>query len=230
MSVPRYAAYWAPPRDGALSRLAARWLGRDAATGEAFAAPSPRHAEITAEAARYGFHATLKAPIALAEGFSEADALAAMAGVARRFTPFATAPWVLADIEGFLALVPDPTIEAGRPKEFHALADACVLALEKLRRAATEAEIARRRPERLDAQARENLLRFGYPWVFEKFFAHLTLTCRLDQPERAQVATALRAHLAAVPPAPFAVHEIALFVEPAPGAPFRLARTFPLGP
>lgn len=229
MSGPRYAAYWAPPRDGALWRMAARWLGRDAATGETFAAADARHTAITADAARYGFHATLKAPIALADGFSETDVAAALADIARRFTPFATAPWVLADIDGFLALVPDPSIEAGRPANFHALADACVLALEKLRRAPTEAEFARRRPGRLDPVARDHLVRFGYPWVFERFFAHLTLTCRLDRPERDAVATRLRRELATLPAAPFAVHEIALFVEEVSGAPFRLARAFPLG-
>lgn len=225
----RYAAYWAPPANTALWRFASRWLGRDAASGETFLPASARHGEITSEAARYGFHATLKAPIALADGAVEADIAASLAALARRFGPFATAPWVLAEIDGFLALVPDPAIAAGRPARLHALADAAVLALEPLRRPATAEEIARRRPGRLDPRARANLDRFGYPWVFEDFFAHLTLTCRLDQPERGEVAAALRRALARLPAEPFAFHEIALFIEDQPGGPFRLARAFPLG-
>ena len=225
----RYAAYWAPPSTSALWRFAARWLGRDPETDETFAAPDARHAAVTEEARRYGFHATLKAPIALAEGFSEADVVQALGGVAARFTPFATAPWVLANIDGFLALVPDPTIAAGRPAPLHALADACVLALEPMRRALSEADIARRRPARLDPVARGYLDRFGYPWVLEKFFAHLTLSCRLDAAEREAVAAQLRVELAGLPAEPMPVHEIALFIEDAAGGPFRLAQKFPLG-
>lgn len=226
----RYAAYWAPEADSPLWRFACRWLGRDPATGTTYPAPDARHAAITEDARRYGFHATLKAPITPADGVSQADVIGTLTELARRFTPFATAPWVLHSIDGFLALVPDPTIEAGRPRALHALADACVLALEPLRRPANAADIARRRPERLDPVARDCLLRFGYPWVLEKYFAHLTLTCRLDPPEREAVARQLRAELAALPAGPMAFHDIALFIEDVPGGPFRLAERIPLGP
>jgi hypothetical protein len=225
----RYAVYWAPPAASALWHFAARWLGRDAATGETCPAPDARHAELVADAARYGFHATLKAPIALADGVSVGALEAAVARLAARFTPFTTAPWVLANLHGFLALVPDPAIAAGRPAPLHALADAAVLALEPFRRPASEAEIARRRPERLGPAERDHLHRFGYPYVFEKFFAHLTLTCRLDDAEREWVAARLRAELAALPASPFSFHEIALFAQDSSGAPFRLMRRFPLG-
>ena len=225
----RYAVFWAPPRDSALWRFGSRWLGRDAATGQAFPAPSPRHGEITAEARRYGLHATLKAPISLVDGASRADVCRVLQGLAARFTPFAGTPWVLTNLGGFLALTPDPRFHAGRPPLLHVLADSCVLALEPLRRAATPEEIARRRPERLAPRARAYLHRFGYHWVLEEFVAHLTLTCRLDNPERARVAAELRAELAALPPEPPPIAEIALFVEDAPGASFRIAETFPLG-
>jgi hypothetical protein len=225
----RFAAYWAPPAASALWQAAARWLGRDAERGATFAAPDARHAEITADAARYGFHATLKAPIALADGATEADMVDVLHRVARRVTPFTTAPWVLADLGGFLALIPDPAIQAGRPRALHALADACVLALEPLRRPASAEEVARRRPERFDARERDLFDAFGYPHVLDRFQAHLTLTCRLEPPEREAVAARLRAHLAPLPAEPWAFHEIALFVEPRPGAPFRLTRRIPLG-
>lgn len=226
---PRYAVYWAPAEDSALWSFACRWLGRDPASGATFAAPDRRHDSITADARRYGFHATLKAPITLADGATEAGLRAVLAALASRFTPFATAPWVLRSIDGFLALVPDPAIQGGRPRQLHALADACVLALEPLRRPATAEEIARRRPDRLDRVARDHLDRFGYPWVLEKYFAHLTLTCRLEAEERSVVAARLGRELASLPPAPLAFHDIALFIEEAPGQPFRLAQRFALG-
>jgi hypothetical protein len=225
----RLAAYWTPPTDGALWRFACRWLGRDAASGELFPCRDARHAAITEDARRYGFHATLKAPIALADGATLDDVRTALRALAARFTPFTTPPWVLADIDGFLAMVPDPMVDAGRPKLLHALADASVLALEPLRRPATPAELARRRPDRLGPRARLYLERYGYPWVLEEFFAHLTLTCRLDTPEREATTARLQRELAALPAAPFAFHDICLFVEESPGAPFRLLERFPLG-
>lgn len=225
----RFAAYWVPDETSALWHFGCRWLGRDAATGATFPALDARHGAITADPRRYGFHATLKAPIALCEGRSADDVGDALAAVAARFAPFTTAAWVLADIDGFLALVPDPDIEGGRPTRLHALADACVLALEPLRRPASPAEIARRSPERLPPLARAYLHRFGYPWVFETFYTHMTLTCRLAQPERETVAGALRCRLRALPAEPYRFDAIALFVEERPGGPFRLAGKFPLG-
>ena len=72
----RYALYFAPTPDTALARLGARWLGRDARTGETLEQPAiagidaRAFAAMTAEPARYGFHATLKPPFRLADGFS----------------------------------------------------------------------------------------------------------------------------------------------------------------
>jgi hypothetical protein len=60
--VMRAAVYATPAPDSALNRLAAEWLGRDAFTGEATRAPDPARDPLVAEAARYGFHATLRAP------------------------------------------------------------------------------------------------------------------------------------------------------------------------
>ena len=219
---PRYAAYWAPPADSALWRLGCGWLGRDPETGQDLELPEARRA-ITADARRYGFHATLKPPFALADGTTEAGLVAAMARLARNFTPFLIPCLELTDLDGFLALCPPD-----RPQPLHALADACVAGLEPFRRPADAAEIARRRPERLGAQERAALVRWGYPHVFETFRAHLTLTARLEAGARQEVAAELRHFLAPLPAGPVLVDQIALFKEPAPGAPFRLVRRFNL--
>lgn len=218
----RYAAYWAPPSDSALWRLGCAWLGRDPETGQDLPLPEARQA-ITADARRYGFHATLKPPFALADWMTEPELVEAMARLAHGFTPFMIPRLELTDLDGFLALCPP-----GWPQPLHALADACVAGLEPFRRPADAAEIARRRPERLGAQERAALMRWGYPHVFETFRAHLTLTTRLEAPARAAVAAELRAFLAPLPTGPVLVDQIALFEEPAPGAPFRLLRRFSL--
>ena len=61
----RYAIYYAPPAESALSRLAAAWLGRDAFTGQRVRRPAlPRLVglnldTLTRDPRGYGFHATL---------------------------------------------------------------------------------------------------------------------------------------------------------------------------
>ncbi len=72
MTAARYAVYWAPEPATELARFGARWLGRDAETGQrttALAAGLPLSWERATEEARlYGFHATLKPPFRLREG------------------------------------------------------------------------------------------------------------------------------------------------------------------
>lgn len=220
----RYAAYWAPPADSALWRLGCAWLGRDPETGANLPTPAARQA-ITADARRYGFHATLKPPFALADGATEATLVAAMARLAESFTPFLVPEWRLTNLDGFLALCPPDD----RPQPLHVLADACVAGLDRFRRPASAAEIARRRPQRFSATERVLLHRWGYPHVFQTFRAHLTLTARLDADTRAAVAAELGRFLAPLPAGPVLVDQVALFIEPEPGAPFRLARRFPFG-
>ncbi|NJO54321.1 MAG: hypothetical protein HC829_05245, partial [Bacteroidales bacterium] len=76
----RYALYFAPLDDRPLWKFGSATIGWDAQlAAERPALPPaqalvPGWAEATAEPRRYGFHATLKAPFALAEGTS-AEAL-----------------------------------------------------------------------------------------------------------------------------------------------------------
>ena len=74
VSVPRYAFYYAPRPEEGLAVAADQWLGRNAETGQGrplkpvSAFTAERLTEITADPRLYGFHGTLKAPIALADG------------------------------------------------------------------------------------------------------------------------------------------------------------------
>jgi putative phosphonate metabolism protein len=225
----RYAIYYAPPDAAPLSRLAAAWLGRDAATGAAVPQPlvegivPDRLAAITASPRLYGFHATLKPPFALADGTDAAglhEAVAALAAGLRRFE----LPIVLGEIEGFLALVPavpTPSIDA--------LAAACVAGLDRWRRPAEPAELARRRAGGLAPEAEANLARWGYPWVMELFRFHMTLTDRLAEPERHRVRDRLGLLVAPHVVHPLVIDGLAVFEQPAPGAPFTITSRHPFG-
>jgi hypothetical protein len=220
----RVALYWAPRPEDALHRLGSTWLGRDAETGMAIpqpALPGLDIAEVTAEARVYGLHCTLKPPFRLATSWDafRADAMA----LAARTRPFALGPLRLAEHHGFLAL-----LESEKSREMQAFCDACVEALDAHRAAPTQEEIARRRPDRATERQREHIHRWGYPFVFDEWWFHVTLSRRLAAAEREVVQPALAAHLGDVPAAPRRVTELCLFTQAAPGAPFLIAERLPL--
>jgi hypothetical protein len=220
----RVAAYWAPRVDDPLHALGSAWLGRDAETGAAIpqaTLPGLDIAAITADARGYGLHATLKPPFHLRGSWHalREDAMA----LAARTRPFALPPLRLVQHHGFLALM-----ESGKSVALQAFCDACVTALDGHRAAPTEAEIARRRPERMTERQRSYLQRWGYHYVFDEWWFHVTLSRRLTEEERAVVQPALEAHLGEAPALPRRVTELCLFTQAAPGAPFLVAERLPL--
>jgi len=220
----RVALYWAPRIDDPLHALGSRWLGRDAETGAAPAQPTLPGldiAEITRQARGYGLHATLKPPFRIATSW-QAVRDAAM-DLAARTRPFAMPPLRLAEHHGFLAL-----LEAEKSAALQAFCDACVTALDPHRAPPTPEEIARRNPARMTNRQRAHLDRWGYHYVFEEWWFHVTLSRRLTEQERAVVQPALAAHLGDAPALPRRVTELCLFTQAAPGAPFLVAERLPL--
>ena len=229
----RYAVYLAPPQDSALWRFGARVLGRDAATGaevEGYApggySPEAWRA-VAAEPRRYGFHATLKAPLRLAPGRSLDELEAAIEALAAEFAPFPLGRLKVSVLKagadlGFVALTPERRSGALAALEARAL-----VALDPFRAAPTEVEIARRRPERLTARQRDYLSLYGYPYVLEEFRLHFTLSGAVREPER--LADKLAADFAReVEDADFTVDALALFAQPE-GDEFELRRRVKLG-
>lgn len=223
-AIKRYAIYYAP-RPGGFAQAAASWLGWDAEAGSTIVQPDlnlPRAlAEITAEPRKYGFHATLKSPFRLADGFELADLRQAVASLARSLDPPRFDGLSLAPLSGFLALQP-----LGDTSDLADLAAEVVRSLDPYRASLTEVEIARRRPESLTPRQRELLAVYGYPYVMEEFRFHLTLTDRLG-PELAAVQHAAEAHFAGLIPQPFDLEDLCLFGEDRAGR-FHLLHRYPL--
>ena len=169
----RHAIYFVPGDDSALGRFGAAVLGRwpdGRAVPDAPKTPPCRAGRVE-RPARYGFHATLKAPFALAAG-ATADALAeALGRFARARAPVALEPLEIRHGGGSTVL----GLAGGRSGELDALAGDVVRTFEPFRAPLDEAARARRAPERLDPAARARLERWGYPWVFDGFEFHLTL-------------------------------------------------------
>src|SRR5690349_17251143 len=89
---PRYAIYYVPAAGDPLYRLGAQVLGYDAFGSDTIEFPAELHRiadwfDVTSDPRKYGFHATLKAPFALAPGRSETDLQRAFATFMARATP-----------------------------------------------------------------------------------------------------------------------------------------------
>ena len=224
----RYAVYYAPPRGHPLKQLADAWLGRDPDLDQPVALPivpgltPERLLEITAFPRHYGFHATLKAPFALAGGIEAADLLGDVGEFAARQAPFAIRLQV-GELGGFLAL-----LQAAPCPEMDELAADCVREFDRFRARLTAEERARRNPERMSPAERAHLDRWGYHQVFDQFRFHMTLTGRLEEPERAHVKAMLHHALAPHLHEPLPVTELALFTQTHRVAPFRVVARFRL--
>lgn len=220
----RVAVYYAPLPDDPLTAAAACWLGRDPVTNAPVRQPDlPGIEELTADPRGYGFHATLKPPMRLADGRSWNALLTAAEALAGRIAPFDLPPMAVSDVHGFLALR-----ETVACAPLQALADACVADLDAFRAPATEAELARRRRSSLTAEQDAMLVRWGYPYVFGTWFFHMTLTRRLSAEEKALYQPAAEAHFAAALAVPRRVVDICLYTQAATGAPFVIAERLPL--
>lgn len=222
----RYAIYFAPPPGSPLKQFADAWLGRDPDRDErvaqpvVHAIPSERLHEITALPRHYGFHATMKAPFIPAPGV-EADALLGdVEGFAARRRPFHVRLKVDA-LGNFLALVP----VAAAP-EVDRLAADCVREFDRFRAPLSDEERARRQPDRLTEAEQAHLDRWGYPYVFENFRFHMTLTGPLDEPERGKVKAILEQALASHLAQPMRIDQLALFTQTHRVAPFRVVGRF----
>jgi hypothetical protein len=217
----RAAVYWAPGLDDPLWRAGCAWLGRDAETGARVPQPAvPGIAALTAEPAQYGLHATLRPPMRLATGWDEFRD--AVRQAALETAPFALPPLELANIHGFLALR-----EAAPCPLMRDLADRCVIITNPHRLPPGAEELARRRRGGLSARQEDFLQRWGYPYVMEEWFFHVTLTRRLSEAEWRLVLPVAEAHFAGVIGVPRLVDTIAVFTQSEGN--FLIAERFELG-
>lgn len=220
---PRYAIYFASGSGSALSRFGAELLGYDAYSGEEVSFPqaamevAPDWRDITTDPRKYGFHATLKAPIALAPGRTEAELIAACAAFAGKTRLRPLIRPVVDSISGFIAVVPAEPVDA-----LQELGADCVRAFDSFRAALTAEDRARRRPERLSERQRDYLDRWGYPYVMEEFRFHMTLTGRLDADRRGAILEMLRTRFAALGMETLVIDRIALFRQDDATARFRI--------
>jgi len=223
----RWAVYLVPPRAHPLWTAGCRWLGRDPETDETFA--PPRHMdpaswqEIVARPAYYGFHATLKPPFTLAPNTTPRRLRETLREFAATQPPVTLPPLRITELGDFLAL--RPITEATSAAT---LAANAVRTLDHLRAPLTTSAYQRQQPDRLSPRQQQFLIRWGYPYVFDEFRLHFTLTGRLDQEQRSACDQATHKLLQPTRQDPIDPPELGLFHQPAQGHAFRLTVRYAL--
>lgn len=224
--LPRHAVYFAPDPQHPLWNAGCDWLGRDARS----AAPSSPARPWVQHPWRYGWHATLKAPMRLAPGSSEADWLDDVGRLAAGHPAFTMPALQVGRLADFLALRPREAPTADHP--LRRLADDCVLRLDRWRAPPDETERARQRRSAKTARQSEQVERFGYAHVLDDWRFHMTLSDSLAGLDETTVEQRRRQaidHFADALAEPLQCDALCVFVEPSPGAAFELRHRFALG-
>lgn len=229
ISEPRYAVYFVPGADTMLYRFGAGVLGYDCYTGLANGLIDGADARVwpgfVGDPAVYGFHATLKPPFYPAKGTSEADIERALLDFASAYPAVPVGELAVRELGSFIALVP----VAPRPL-LDRLAQACVREFDRFRAAMSEPERARRMTPGLSARQIDHLNRWGYPYVFEDFRFHMTLTGALGLRKRSKALRFLSDKFGQMPGVTsLTVDQIVLLRQANQSAPFRVVRQAALG-
>lgn len=209
----RYAIFFTPT--GPLVDFGARWLGWDSLAGHAV--PHLEIAGIDVASAtqtprKYGLHGTLKAPFYLNAKTDQAALQQAMAQFAAARASFDIGALELTSAGGFVALRP-----IGDQSILRDFAAGIVTGFDDYRAPLTPADIARRRKAKLSARQDRQMLDWGYPYVFEDFHFHLTLTGGLSDTAAGSVIDALGPHLLPLVPKPFVIDAITLMGQDSAG-------------
>ncbi|MCX2724987.1 DUF1045 domain-containing protein [Roseibium salinum] len=226
----RYAIYFAADADDRLMQLGNAWLGRDPFRGTDLrqaAMPGLTAAQVqslTSSPRRYGFHGTLKAPFTLRAGEREQALLEACEAFAGEIAPFNIEGLDVNRLGKFLALTPNQPEAA-----LNGFAALCVRSFEPFRAPLTEADLERRRRSGLTPRQDLYVTEWGYPYVFDEFRFHMTLSNKLeDEAQAGLLADAARTFFAEVTGHPRRCGSFGLYVEPEAGAPFDVHTVFRL--
>jgi hypothetical protein len=221
---PRYAVFFVPAADSALYRFGSSILGYDCYTGLTVDRPIEFGAhlrdwiKLTEEPARYGFHATLKAPFRLLPTCTEAQlasAVQSFVGLVYALPMVKPAVQVVSGFAAIVAAEADPSLAT--------LAASCTTIFDAFRAPITPQERARRIALGLNESQLQNLDRWGYPFVLSDYQFHMTLTGQIQGRRRAQTLAVIRQCFARMlGEQPFYVDRIALVKQQSPLAAFRV--------
>jgi putative phosphonate metabolism protein len=227
----RFAIYFSPRRESLLFELGSNWLGRNAIGCDDVDPVLPQGLSVddwrraTESPRRYGFHATLKPPFRLAKGSTYEELRHALCEFAKNHKRFEAPRIQVSPLGRFLAL----TLSEPSP-QFSEFAAECVTEFDRFRAAPTEPELALRLRDCISSREREHVRRWGYPYVFDTWKFHMSLTGSLPPESLPPLHRILMTRFEPTSAQPLLVDSICIFQEPYPGGPFRLIEEVDLEP
>ena len=222
----RVAIFYAPGSQTPLADFGAQWLGWDVEKSntvphpEISGLPAPI-SDLVATPQKYGFHGTLKAPFRLHEDQTLDGLRHAMKAFSDKRQRFVIGEMKVAKLGRFVAI-----IQANPSDEFANFASDIVRSFEAYRAPLSDEEIAKRRKAELTPRQDELMLQWGYPFIFEEFKFHLTLTGKLSEQNAQSVCDRLGEHLKTILKDPLEAVDLCLYGERDDGR-FEIIERFP---
>ncbi len=226
-SYERYAIYYVPHYETELAEFGKSWFGYDLSEGETDRALHGLDMEfarqVTQKPARYGIHATLKAPFYLEENSSLEQLLEKTDRFAKKRQRFTLGKLKIGWHGNTMVLV-----ESEKNLQVNQFASQCVLKFEDFRAPLTMKERTRRLEQNLNMHQRLMLEELGYPFVLSEFQFHITLTKNMTEEEKRTVVPALQPELDKILQTPCEIDGIAVVGDPGNNQPFQMIEYFEL--
>ena len=227
-SYERFAIYYIPTPGSDLAEFGRVWFGQNDNEADEntrlFGLETERVQQITKTPARYGMHATLKAPFYLAEGYQLNNLLKTAESFAQNRKSFSIGKLKPTWFSNILVLTPET-----ESRNINQFASQCVLGFEDFRAPLTMKERTRRLEQNLNLHQRVMLEEWGYPYVLSEFKFHITITGKLSREQKEQVLPKLIPALDHICKTPCTIDAIAVAGDPGQGKPFEIIERFELG-
>ncbi len=177
----RYAIYYVPSENSELDLFGKCWLGWDPYKGEETTKsdlsklPSfKKFSSLVLTPKQYGFHGTIKAPFKLKNEYTYNDLENKVREISKQIHSFYFDQLIIEKLGNFIGLIPTNNLKV------NAVSNKFVEELDYLRDELSESEIKKRKPHKLTSNQKQMLFKWGYPYVFDEFKFHLTLTSKLN--------------------------------------------------
>ena len=177
----RYAIYYAPIENCELDVFGKCWLGWDPYKGVEITKSYPpklpnlqKFSRFVLAPKQYGFHGTIKAPFRLKDGYTYNDLENKVGEISKQIHSFHLDKLIIKKLGYFIALIPTNNLKVNE------VSNKFVEGLDYLRDELSENEIKKRNPIKLTSRQKKMLFKWGYPYVFNEFKFHLTLTSKLN--------------------------------------------------
>ncbi len=175
----RYGIFFAPHDDSPLGVYGATVLRRKATSTNEWVNPlipisfenTPVWRACIERPAHYGFHATINAPFELHDQHSTEELFDDIRAFCKQQQPL-----LLTNIAPRLTHRYDALAFDDQPADIKNFAATCATRFEKYRAPLTAADTKRRQKKALSASQIKHLQTYGYPYVFDDFNFHMTLS------------------------------------------------------